>query len=100
MFGDKTKSAPDRATATRMLNYFDKRRREVNGDFTLEDDQKKQQLQEIENLERPFMDAVQPGAAQNSGADRVNVISPDGRRGHIPRSQLGAAKNKGYKEIQ
>ncbi len=100
MFGDKSGSAPDRATATRMLNYFDKRRREVNGDFTLDDDEKKQQLQEIENLERPFMEAVQPGATGGSKGDRVEVIHPNGQRGTIPRSQLGAAKKKGYREAQ
>jgi hypothetical protein len=98
MFGDKSGTAPDRRTATSMLNYFDKRRKEVNGDFTLDDDQKKQQLQEIENLERPFLDAVQPNAA--NGNDRVTVTHPDGRTGTIPRSQLGAAKKKGYREAQ
>jgi hypothetical protein len=100
MFGDKSGSAPDRATATKMLNYFDKRRREVNGDFTLDDDEKKQQLQEIENLERPFMEAVQPGATGGGKGDRVEVIHPNGQRGTIPRSQLGAAKKKGYREAQ
>jgi hypothetical protein len=100
MFGEKGVGKADAATATRMLNYFDKRRREVDQDFTLDDEQKKQQRDDIDNLEQPFMDAVQPGAPQNASSDRVNVMSPDGRRGHIPRSQLDSAKKKGYREIQ
>lgn len=95
MFGDKG-GTPDRATATKMLNYFDRRRREINQDFTLDDAQKQEQLQDIENLEKPFMDAVQPGA----GGDRVKVIHPNGTVGTIPRSQLPAAKKKGYREAQ
>jgi len=100
MFGDKGSEKPDTATATRMLSYFDKRRREVQQDFTLDDAQKQEQLQEIERLEKPFMDAVQPGAAgaRAGNNDRVEVIHPDGRRGSIPRSQLQAAKKKGYRE--
>jgi hypothetical protein len=97
MFGDKA-GAPDRATATRMLNYFDRRRREVNQDFTLDDGQKQEQLQDIENLAQPFMDVVQPGSRGGSEG-RVTVTHPDGRTGTIPRSQLGAAKKKGYKEV-
>jgi hypothetical protein len=98
MFGDKSRSGPDPATATKMLSYFDKRRREIQGDFTLDDQQKAQQLQDIENLEKPFMDAVQPDA--RNGNDRVEVIHPNGQHGTIPRSQLGAAKKKGYREAQ
>jgi hypothetical protein len=99
MFGDKSGSAPDRRTATSMLTYFDKRRREVNGDFTLDDEQKRQQLQEIGNLERPFLDAVQPGSRNGTADDRVTVMHPNGKIGTVPRSQLGAAKKKGYKEV-
>lgn len=97
MFGDKA-GMPDRATATRMLNYFDKRRREVNGDFMLDETQKQEQLRDIENLEKPFMDAVQPGKTDRAGGDRVNVIGPDGTPGTIPRKQLDKAKRKGYRE--
>jgi hypothetical protein len=102
MFGDKSGGGgPDKPTATRMLSYFDKRRKEVNQDFTLDEEQKKEQLAEIEKLEKPFMDAVQPGAGGRGGnSDRVEVVHPDGRRGTIPRSQLGAAKKKGYREAQ
>jgi hypothetical protein len=99
MFGDKA-GTPDRATATRMLNYFDKRRREVNGDFMLDETQKQEQLRDIENLEKPFMDAVQPGRTDRGGEDRVNVIGPDGTPGTIPRTQLEKAKKKGYREAQ
>lgn len=100
MFGDKSAEKPDRATATRMLNYFDRRRREIQQDFTLDDNQKQEQLKDVENLEKPFMDAVQPGAASGGKNDRVEVIHPNGQRGTIPRSQLPAAKKKGYREAQ
>ena len=100
MFGDKSGAGPDRATATKMLNYFDKRRREIGSDFTLDDQQKAQQLQDVEDLERPFMDAVQPGAADGGKGDRVPVVDPNGQAGTIPRSQLKAAKKKGYREAQ
>ena len=99
MFGDKA-GTPDRATATRMLNYFDKRRREVNGDFMLDETQKQEQLRDIENLEKPFMDAVQPGARGGGNEDRVTVTHPDGRTGTIPRSQIPQAKKKGYRVTQ
>ncbi|HEY4816740.1 MAG TPA: hypothetical protein VIH67_04875 [Candidatus Acidoferrum sp.] len=99
MFGDKGANRPDRGTATRMLNYFDKRRREVNSDFTLDDQQKQQQLQDIETLERPFLDAVQPDSA-GANEDRVTVMHPDGRSGTIPRSQIEKAKKKGYRVQQ
>jgi hypothetical protein len=106
MFGDKDKTgAPDRATATKMLSYFDRRRREINQDFTLDDAQKQEQLKDIENLEKPFMDAVQPGAGSGrtdaggagEGHHRVRVISPDGKEGTVPLSQLKDAKKKGYR---
>jgi len=105
MFGDKNSAGPDRATATKMLTYFDHRRREVQGDFLLDDQQKQQQLQDIENLEQPFLDAVQPGANRGAGAaggadDRVEVMDPNGQRGTIPRSQLDAARKKGYRVAQ
>ena len=98
MFGDKSGDGVDRKTATGMLNYFDRRRKEVNQDFTLTDDEKKQQLDEIARLEQPFMDAVQSGASRGGNQDRVEVIHPNGRRGTIPRSQLNKAKSKGYRE--
>jgi hypothetical protein len=97
MFGDKTGGKADAATATKMLNYFDRRRREVNGDFTLDDDEKKKQLDDIDNLAKPFMEAVQPGSRAR-GDDRVTVTHPDGRVGTIPRSQLEKAKKKGFRE--
>ena len=97
MFGDKDKTGTlDRATATKMLNYFDRRRREINQDFTLDDTQKQEQLKDIEGLEKPFMNVVQSGAS-GGASDRVKVIDPSGNPGTIPRSQLPQAKNKGYK---
>ncbi len=39
-----------------------------------------------------------PGKADSE--QRVNVISPDGKRGSIPRSQLKAALAKGFKQVQ
>jgi hypothetical protein len=98
MFGEKPSGGPDKATATKMLNYFDRRRREVQGDFMLDDAQKQEQLKDIENLEKPFLDAVQPGRTDRGAEDRVNVIGPDGTPGTIPRKQLDKAKRKGYRE--
>jgi hypothetical protein len=105
MFGDKSAGGPDKATATKMLTYFDKRRREIQNDFTLDDQQKAQQLQDIEGLEKPFMDAVQPGAGQGASGGsanaedkhRVRVIAPDGTEGTVPLRQLKDAKRKGYR---
>ncbi|MBZ5701022.1 MAG: hypothetical protein LAN84_04175 [Acidobacteriia bacterium] len=97
MFGEKPSGGPDKATATKMLNYFDRRRREVQGDFTLDDAQKQEQLRDIENLEKPLFEAVQPGRTDRGGEDRVNVIGPDGTPGTIPRSQLDKAKRKRYR---
>jgi len=99
MFGDKSGERPDRGTATKMLNYFDRRRREIQNDFTLDDQQKAQQLEDIAGLEKPFMDAVQPNNGGNN-EDRVTVTSPDGRVGTVPRSQLDKAKKKGYRVSQ
>lgn len=39
----------------------------------------------------------QTGKGAAAGGDKVMVISPDGKRGQIPKSQLGAAQKRGYK---
>jgi hypothetical protein len=46
------------------------------------------------------MDGAGVGGAGNAGNDRVNVIHPNGTRGTVPRSQLPAAKRKGYRVAQ
>jgi len=99
MFGDR-QGAVDKATATKMLGYFDKRRRELDQDFTLDDQQKKEQLADIDRLAQPFMDVTQPGAGGGPKEDRVRVIAPNGQPGTIPRSKLEAAKKKGYRATQ
>src|SRR5216683_436842 len=100
VFGDRGQAAGDRAHATRMLNFFQKQRDTIQKDFMLGDDEKAQKLQEIDQLQKPFADATGVGGAGNSGSDRVNVIHPNGAHGTIPRSQLPAAKRKGYREAQ
>ena len=92
MFGDRG-AAQDEAQATRMLNYFDKRRKEISGDWALDETEKAKQLSEIDELQKPYMNA----AGGNQDSDRVTVIHPNGTKGTIPRSQLKAAQKKGYK---
>lgn len=98
VFGDKA-AAGDRAHAAKMLNFFQKQRNEISKDFMIGDDEKAQKLAEIDEMEQPFKDAAAMGGAGGSG-DRVNVTAPDGTPGTIPRSQLGAAKRKGYRVAQ
>jgi len=90
-----------------MLNYFQKQRDEISKNFMLGDDEKAQKLQELDQLQKPFMDTASGsgnaggvGGAGNAGSDRVNVIHPNGMPGTIPRSQLPAAKRKGYRVAQ
>ena len=92
MFGDRA-SQQEQAQASRMLTYFDKRRKEISSDWSLDEPTKAQQLAEIDQLETPYLDAAGGGAAEQ----RVTVVSPKGVSGTIPRSQLDAAKKKGYK---
>jgi hypothetical protein len=68
MFGTKGGGGISQATATKMLNYFDRRRREVTNDFTLSDQDKQQKLAEIQKLEQPFMDAAHGNQPGNGGA--------------------------------
>jgi hypothetical protein len=98
MFGTKGGISP--AEARMMLNYFDKRKQEINKDYTLSDADRQQALAEVEQLEQPFMDAAQRAAAPGAGApegDTVNVISPTGVPGTIPRKNLEKALRGGYK---
>jgi len=90
MFGDRG-AAQDQATATRMLSYLDRQRKEIEADWTLDEPTKAQRLAEIQDLEQPNLDAAAPAG------DRVNVISPSGQQGTIPRSQLSGAQKKGYR---
>jgi hypothetical protein len=113
MFGDRGQAAADRAgnaasgRAVQMLSYFQKQRDEISKNFMLGDDEKAQKLQELDQLQKPFMDTASGagnaggvGGAGNAGSDRVNVIHPNGMPGTIPRSQLPAAKRKGYRVAQ
>lgn len=122
MFGNRG-SAQDQAQAARMLKYFDAQKNRVTNDFTLSDDDKKQQLAEITNLEQPYLVAagVQPpggqgvpaparnaGSNQNANAngnpggprkDEVEVTNPEGVRGYIPKANLAKALKQGYKQV-
>lgn len=98
MFGQKGgPGGISQATATRMLNYFDKRRREIAGDFTLDDQTKAQQLASIDQLEQPFMDAARGQGGANAGGDTITVINKRGVLGTIPVGNLKAALKQGYR---
>ena len=96
MFGDRA-GAQDQTQAARMLTYFDKRRKEITGDWTLDEPTRAQQLAEIEQLEQPYLNNAAGGGQDE---DRVTVVSPSGQQGTIPRSQLPAAQKKGYSVAQ
>ncbi len=95
MYGERG-AAQDQSQAARMLQYFARRRQQVISDFGLDEDERAQQLAEIEELERRYFDA----AGGNQAVDRVTVMSPDGVEGTIPSSQLPAAQKKGYRLVQ
>jgi hypothetical protein len=121
MFGDKGEAATertrvaDRAHATKMLSFFQRQRDEISKNYMLSPEEQAQKLREIDELEKPFMDMVQPnagGGPTNAGAGptnarggpthpgdihRVRVIAPDGTEGTVPLRQLKAAKGKGYR---
>lgn len=122
MFGNRG-TAQDQAQASRMLKFFDTEKNRITNDFTLGDDDKKQQLQEIADLEQPYLAAasVQPPSAQgapsparngnanqNANAngnvggprkDEVEVTNPQGVRGYIPKANLARALKQGYKQV-
>jgi len=105
MFGDKGGVA-DRAQATKMFTFFEKQRDEISKNFMLGDDEKKQKLDEIDELEKPFKEAATAGGGPTTAGGgpthpgdihRVRVIAPDGTEGTVPLRQLKAAKQKGYR---
>lgn len=114
MFGNKG-TAQDQAQAARMLKFFDAHRKEVQGDFTLDDQTKQQHLAEIDELEKPYLAAAgaQGGAPPNAAPAKVvpkpglnagglqpgevEVISPTGQHGYIPKANLAKALKRGYK---
>lgn len=76
VFGDKA-AAGDRTHATEMLKFFQKQRDAISKDFMLGDDEKAQQLAEIDKLEQPFQEAagISPrGGAASSGEKTVNTV--------------------------
>jgi len=96
VFGDKGATA-DRAQATKMFTFFEKQREAIQKDFMLDENEKAQQLKDIEELERPYRDVIAGGGGGGNAGERVSVIAPDGTPGTIPRSQVAAAKRKGYR---
>jgi hypothetical protein len=99
MFGNRG-GAQDQAQAARMLNYFQRERRRIEDDWTLDEPTRAQRLNEIDQLEAPYLNAAAPSggaAGGQGGVDRVTVVSPKGVTGTIPRSQLKAAQGKGYR---
>jgi hypothetical protein len=55
-------------------------------------------LAKLEESAAKQKDEQAPTAQKAPVDDRISVISPDGKRGHIPRSQLQDAIKAGYKE--
>ena len=62
MFGSKDAAQDSRnqAQAARMLKYFDGQRNSIQKDFMLTDAERQAQLNEIDQLEQPYLDIAQP----------------------------------------
>jgi hypothetical protein len=101
MYGDRG-AAQDSANASRMLTFFNKRRQEIQNDWTLDEKQKADQLAEIDQLSAPYLNATQPSGTNKGGGagDRVTVRDKDGNIGTVPRSNLKKALKKGYSLVQ
>jgi hypothetical protein len=100
MYGDRG-GAQDQAQAARMMKHFDSARKEIEGNFLLDDATKKDRLAEIDALEKPYLDAAAVRPKQGAAAeDTVTVISPRGVKGTIPRANLQRALKRGYKQAQ
>ena len=86
MFGnrDAAQDSRDQAQAARMLKYFDGQRKSIQGDFTLGDAEKQAQLDQIDQLEQPYL-----GIAQPQGAQGGNTAASRGGRGNAPRYKVG-----------
>jgi len=67
VFGDKGATG-DRNHAERMLRFFQHQRDAIQKDFMLGDDEKAQKLQEIDQLQKPFMDASGVGGGARGQA--------------------------------
>jgi hypothetical protein len=110
MYGDRG-GAQEQGQAARMLKFFDGQRKQIQGDFTLGDQEKQQKLAEIQELEKPYLDAAKvSGAGGNRNArgtqaegprpDEVEVKGPNGEHGYIPRANLAKATKRGWKQVQ
>ncbi|MFY9531448.1 MAG: hypothetical protein WAR24_21290, partial [Candidatus Acidiferrales bacterium] len=105
MFGNKAETG-DQAQAARMLKFFDARRKGIQNDFMLSDEDKQKQLSEIDELEKPYLAAASTGGAGggNAGgnqpkADEVLIQKPNGEQGYIPRANLPKAVKRGWKQV-
>jgi hypothetical protein len=110
MYGDRG-GAQEQGQAARMLKFFDGQRKQIQGDFTLDEQTKQQKLTEIQELEKPYLDAAKVGGAagkKNAGgthdqgprAGEVEVTGPNGEHGYIPRANLAKATQRGWKQVQ
>jgi hypothetical protein len=108
MYGNRG-GAQEQGQAARMLRFFDGQRKQIQGDFMLGDQEKEQKLAEIQELEKPYLDAAQVGGAgwtKNAGANdnglragEVEVTGPHGEHGYIPRTNLARAIRRGWKQV-
>jgi len=94
---DQANSARAQAQAARMLKYFDARRKEIQNSFLMDDDEKQQQLSQIDQLEKPYQDAAQVKPRATDESDTIQVINPNGTAGTIPVSNIKKALSRGYK---
>ena len=94
---DQANSARAQAQATRMLKYFDAQRKEIQNSFLMDDNEKQQQLSQIDQLEKPYQDAAQVKPRATDESDTIQVINPNGTAGTIPVSNIKKALSRGYK---
>jgi hypothetical protein len=101
MYG--TKGGVSVAEARMLLSYADRRERELNDpakNLDMSDADRQAALQEVEQIRQMAEGAIAGAPGQGAGAtegNTVNVISPDGRAGTIPRRNLPKALKRGYK---
>lgn len=68
-----------------MLRYLDGQRKSIQGDFTLNDAERQSQLNEIDQLEQPYLDIAQPQSARDENAG----TNAGGRNSAPPQYKVG-----------
>jgi len=88
MYGshNSAQDSRDQAQASRMLKYFGDQRKAIEQNYTLDDDEKQKQLEQIDELEQPYLDIAQPQQNAQQGAPKSG---PRGGRGNAPQYRVG-----------